>query len=60
MQNLYIKLYQDEPERLVFTGTDNQCMEWFLKNTNYSYYTKNGRVMADTVEGIKKLIDENI
>lgn len=51
MQNLYIKLYRDEPERLVFTGTDNECMEWFLKNTNYSYTNaiKNGLARIELI-----------
>lgn len=35
--NLYTTLYKDEPEVLAFTGTDNECMAWFLKNTAYSY-----------------------
>jgi hypothetical protein len=35
--NLYTRLYQDEGEKLSFTGTENECIEWFLKNTNYSF-----------------------
>lgn len=31
-----------------------------LHNGYYASYTKNGRVLADSLEGIKKLIDKNL
>lgn len=31
-----------------------------LHNGYYSSYTSNGRILADTLEGIKRLIDKDI